>query len=99
MGSDPRNLDGSPGRRGRGALGLIARRCAGLDAPENTLAAAKHAKLNGAKCVHFELSFTLDGNPVISARPDVTSLTLEEVRDIDAAEGHILVNKCYAAFI
>ena len=31
MGSDPRNLDGSPGRRGRGALGLIARRCAGQD--------------------------------------------------------------------
>ena len=62
------------------------------------MAAAKHAKLNGAKCVHFELSFTLDGSAVISARPDVTSLTLEELRDIDASEGHVLVSNFVAGF-
>ncbi len=40
----------------------------GLDAPENTLKAAKQAKVNGAKCVHFDLNFTYDGVAVVSAR-------------------------------
>ena len=38
LGCDPRNLDGSPSKT-RGALGLIAHRAAGLDAPENSLEA------------------------------------------------------------
>ena len=53
LGADPRNLDGSPSRNLRhlraGPLGVIAHRCAGLDAPENTLAALRRAKKNKAK--------------------------------------------------
>ncbi len=63
----------------------------GLDAPENTIGAVKQAKANGAKCVHFEVTFTFDGVAVVSAKPEVTTQTLAEARQIDAAEGHVLV--------
>ena len=66
----------------------------GLDAPENTLKAAKQAKANGAKCVTFDVAFTFDGVAVVSSRPDVSSKTFANVRQIDVADGHILVRMC-----
>ena len=64
---------------------------AGIDAPENTLKAVKQASLNGAKCVTFDVAFTFDGVAVASSRPDVTQKTFADIRQIDAAEGHVLV--------
>jgi len=37
------------------------------------------------------VAFTFDGVAVVSAKPEVTTQTLSEVRQIDAAEGHVLV--------
>ncbi len=39
-------------------LPTIAHRAAGMDAPENTVAALRMAKKNGAECVEFDVSFT-----------------------------------------
>merc|ERR1739844_702984 len=66
LGRDPLNFDGSPSRNmSRGVLGLIAHRAAPLDAPENSIAAAKKA---GAKTIHFDISFTADG-VAVALRP------------------------------
>ena len=64
LGCDPRNLDGTPSKT-RGALGLIAHRGAGLDAPENTLESLRLCKKNGAKCVEFDVALTADNVPVV----------------------------------
>ena len=63
----------------------------GIDAPENTLKAAKQAKVNGAKCVTFDVAFTFDGVAVASSRPEVALKTFADVRQIDASDGHVLV--------
>jgi glycerophosphoryl diester phosphodiesterase len=56
----------------------------GLDAPENTLKAAKNAKCNGAKCVHFDVAFTSDGVAVVSARNVFMSLRFGHENYLDA---------------
>ena len=53
--------------------------------------AVKQASLNGAKCVTFDVAFTFDGVAVASSRPNVTQKTFADIRQIDAAEGHVLV--------
>jgi glycerophosphoryl diester phosphodiesterase len=51
----------------------------GLDAPENTLSAARLAKKNGANFVHFDVTFSADGVAVASARKDISSMTIDKV--------------------
>ena len=86
----------------RGVLGLIAHRAAPLDAPENSIAAVKKAKKAGAKCIHFDMSFTADG-VAIALRPSnlqdiqkdasknkTSQMTLETTQNLDVASLHPL---------
>ena len=82
LGSDPRNLDGSPvhkksmGSPGSGHnVSRIAHRAAGLDAPENSLEALRLCARNGARCVEFDISFTSDGHAVVFHDDTVDRLT------------------------
>ena len=94
LGSDPRNLDGTPSKS-RGALGLVAHRGAGLDAPENSLEAVRLCKKNGAKCVEFDVQLTADGYPVVfhddtvdrvtQGSGNISGMTLEQVQNLDLA--------------
>ena len=100
LGCDPRNLDGTPSKT-RGALGLIAHRAAGLDAPENSLEALRLCKQNGAKCVEFDVMLTSDGCAVVFHDDDTVSrvtdgqgriadMTLSQVKKLDLAAKHPL---------
>lgn len=79
---------------------IIAHRGGGLEAPENTLAAFKLAKENGALGVEFDLDFTKDGVPVIihdstvdrttDGHGQVYDFTYEEIRRLNASAKHPL---------
>ena len=79
---------------------VIAHRGGALDAPENTLAAFKLAKQNGATGVEFDLDFTKDGVPVIihdstvdrmtDGTGNVSDFTYEEIRRLNASAKHPL---------
>ena len=110
LGRDPRNLDGSPTRsKSRGVLGLIARRSAPLDAPENSIAAAKKVKKNGGKCIHADVSFTSDGIAVAlrpknlneldktrSIKESACDLTFKEVQKTNVAAAHSYIMDEYS---
>ncbi|EDO48015.1 predicted protein [Nematostella vectensis] len=71
---------------------LIAHRGAGLEAPENTLAAFRNAKKNGAHGVEFDLDFTRDGVPVIihDSSVDRTTDGVGNVSDMDFEQLRLL---------
>lgn len=87
----------------RGALSrsspvIIGHRGCSLEAPENTLAAFKLAKENGAQGVEFDLDFTKDGVPVIihdstvdrttDGHGKVRDFIYEEIRRLNASAKH-----------
>ncbi|KAL3190415.1 hypothetical protein MRX96_019335 [Rhipicephalus microplus] len=69
-----------------------------IDAPENTLAAFREAKKQGAFGVVFELSFTWDNIAVIfhgetlerttNGRGTLSEIRFDDLRQLDAAHGH-----------
>ena len=77
---------------------LIGHRGGGHEAPENTLAAFRQAKKNGAKGVEFDLDFTKDGEAIVfhdstverttDGHGEVNTFTLEEIRKLDASAKH-----------
>ncbi|KAH6927069.1 hypothetical protein HPB50_026681 [Hyalomma asiaticum] len=77
---------------------VFAHRGGGLDAPENTLAAFREAKKNGAAGIVFDLSFTWDNVPVIfhdetlerttDGRGRLDDTRFDELRLLDAAYTH-----------
>lgn len=77
---------------------IIAHRGGGLEAPENTLAAFRKAKQNGATGVEFDLDFSQDGIPVIihdstvdrttDGSGNVSELRHEVLRNLNAAAKH-----------
>lgn len=79
---------------------IIGHRGGGIEAPENTLAAFRKAKQNGASAVEFDLDFTQDGVPVIihDATVDRTTdgcgkicdLRYEQLRRLNASAKHPL---------
>lgn len=79
---------------------IIGHRGGGLEAPENTLAAFKLAKENGATGVEFDLDFTKDGVPVIihdstvdrttDGTGKVCDFTYDEIRQLNASAKHPL---------
>jgi len=79
---------------------IIAHRGGSSEAPENTLAAFRTAKENGANCVEFDVDFTKDGRPVVihdstvdrttDGSGPVSEFTLEEIRKLDASAKHCL---------
>ncbi|XP_006811825.1 glycerophosphodiester phosphodiesterase 1-like [Saccoglossus kowalevskii] len=79
---------------------VIAHRGGGHDAPENTIAAIREAKKNGADGVELDLEFTKDGVPILlhdstvdrttNGSGNINSFTFEEVRKLDASYGHRL---------
>ncbi|KAK3740690.1 hypothetical protein QZH41_019067, partial [Actinostola sp. cb2023] len=79
---------------------IIAHRGGGIEAPENTLAAFRKAKENGASGVEFDLDFTRDGVAVIihdssvdrttDGCGNVCELRYEEMRTLNAAAKHPL---------
>jgi len=99
LGCDPRNLDGTPSKT-RGALGLVAHRGAGLDAPENTLESLRLCKKKGAKCVEFDVALTLDNVAVVfhddtvdrvsDKTGHIDQMTFDQVKQLDVAAHHPL---------
>ena len=79
---------------------LIAHRGGSAEAPENTLAAFRSAKENGAIGVEFDVDFTKDSRAVVihdatvdrttNGSGPVSSFTLEEIRKLDASVKHPL---------
>ncbi|XP_048848152.1 glycerophosphodiester phosphodiesterase 1-like isoform X2 [Brienomyrus brachyistius] len=89
-----------PARLGSGSVSVVAHRGAGHDAPENTLAAIREARLNGATGVELDLEFTADGVPVLMHDKTVDRTTngsgllsvlrFSEVSRLDASAKHRL---------
>lgn len=83
--------------------GLIAHRGGSAEAPENTLAAFRSAKENGAIGVEFDVYFTKDSRAVVihdatvdrttNGSGPISSFTLEEIRKLDASVKHPLREK------
>ncbi|KAI0219559.1 hypothetical protein LSAT2_028913 [Lamellibrachia satsuma] len=79
-------------------VSVIAHRGGGHDAPENTLAAFREAKKNGADGVEFDMDFTRDGiavllhdqsvNRTTSGSGKLSHMTFAEVRQLDASANH-----------
>ena len=79
---------------------LIAHRGGSAEAPENTLAAFRTAKENGAVGVEFDVDFTKDGRAVVihDATVDrttdgsgpVNEFNFEEIRKVNASAKHPL---------
>lgn len=79
---------------------IIAHRGGSAEAPENTLAAFRTARENGATGVEFDVDFTKDGRAVVihDATVDrttdgtgpVNEFTFEEIRKLDASAKHPL---------
>ncbi|XP_074605932.1 glycerophosphodiester phosphodiesterase 1-like [Acropora palmata] len=82
---------------------IIAHRGGSAEAPENTLAAFKMAKENGAYGVEFDVDFTKDGKAVVihdstvdrttNGKGLVGEFTFEEIRKLDASCKHPLSDK------
>ncbi|XP_015920601.1 glycerophosphodiester phosphodiesterase 1 [Parasteatoda tepidariorum] len=80
-------------------LPVFAHRGGGHDAPENTIAAIREAKKNGADGIEVDLSFTKDNIAVLfhddtmerttNGFGTLSSKTFTEVRELDAASNHI----------
>ena len=79
---------------------IIAHRGGSSEAPENTLAAFRTAKDNGATGVEFDVDFTKDGRAVVihdstvdrttDGSGPVNDFTFEEIRKLDASAKHRL---------
>jgi len=79
---------------------ILGHRGCGIEAPENTMAAFKLAKENGALGVEFDLDFTKDGVPVIihdstvdrttDGHGKVCDFTYEQIRRLNASAKHPL---------
>ena len=79
---------------------IIAHRGGSSEAPENTLAAFRTAKDNGATSVEFDVDFTKDGRAVVihdstverttDGSGPVNEFTFEEIRKLDASAKHCL---------
>ncbi|XP_076329192.1 glycerophosphodiester phosphodiesterase 1-like isoform X2 [Tachypleus tridentatus] len=77
---------------------IYAHRGGGHDAPENTLAAFRKAKENGATGVEFDISLTKDSVAVLlhddtvdrttSGSGSIRDMTFHEVRELDASKHH-----------
>ncbi|GFW37381.1 glycerophosphodiester phosphodiesterase 1 [Trichonephila clavipes] len=80
-------------------LPVFAHRGGGHDAPENTIAAIREAKKNGADGIEVDLSFTKDNIAVLfhdetmerttNGIGTLASKTFSEIRELDAASTHI----------
>ena len=87
-------------RKDRKTPAIIAHRGGPAEAPENTLAAFRTAKENGAIGVEFDVDFTQDGRAVVihDATVDrttdrngpVNEFTFEEIRKLNASAKHPL---------
>ncbi|XP_076314596.1 glycerophosphodiester phosphodiesterase 1-like isoform X3 [Tachypleus tridentatus] len=77
---------------------VYAHRGGGYDAPENTLAAFRKAKDNGATGVEFDISFTKDGIAILlndetvdrttNGSGYIGNMTFHEVRELSASKYH-----------
>ncbi|KAG7460154.1 hypothetical protein MATL_G00218260 [Megalops atlanticus] len=86
-----------------GGIAVVAHRAGGDDAPENTLAAIREARRNGASGVELDLEFTADGVPVLmhdetvdrttNGSGPVSKLRFYELRRLDASAKHRLREK------
>ncbi|KAF8776934.1 Glycerophosphodiester phosphodiesterase 1 like protein [Argiope bruennichi] len=80
-------------------LPIYAHRGGGHDAPENTIAAIREAKKNGADGIEVDLSFTKDNIAILfhdetmerttNGMGPLASKTFMEIRELDAASNHI----------
>ena len=83
-----------------GSPAIIAHRGGSAEAPENTLAAFRLAKENGAYGVEFDVDFTKDGRAVVihdstvdrttNGKGLVSEFSFEEIRKLDASCKHPL---------
>ncbi|CAN9510088.1 unnamed protein product [Ophioblennius macclurei] len=88
---------------GCGRVSVIAHRGGGHDAPENTLAAIREAKKNGACGVELDLEFSADGTPILmhddtvdrttNGSGSLSQLKLSDLAKLDPAAKHRLRDK------
>ncbi|KAM9314507.1 glycerophosphodiester phosphodiesterase 1 [Pholidichthys leucotaenia] len=91
------------GTAGFGQVSVAAHRGGGHDAPENTIAAIREARKNGATAVELDLEFSADGVPVLmhddtvdrttNGSGPLSQMRLSELSKLDAAAKHRLRDK------
>ncbi|XP_034441329.1 glycerophosphodiester phosphodiesterase 1 [Hippoglossus hippoglossus] len=88
---------------GSGEVSAVAHRGGGHDAPENTIAAIREAKKNGAAGVELDLEFSADGVAILmhdetvdrttNGSGPLSQMRLSDLRKLDAAAKHRLREK------
>ncbi|KAM6932233.1 glycerophosphodiester phosphodiesterase 1-like [Lycodopsis pacificus] len=88
---------------GSGNVSVVAHRCGGHDAPENTIVAIQESSKNGATGVEFDLEFSADGVPMLmhdetvdrttNGSGPISQMTLSDLVKLDAAAKHRLRDK------
>nr|XP_019940024.1 PREDICTED: glycerophosphodiester phosphodiesterase 1-like [Paralichthys olivaceus] len=96
-------LHPAEGAVGSGRVFAVAHRGGGHDAPENTIAAIREARKNGAAGVELDLEFSADGVPILmhdetvdrttNGSGPLSRMTLSDLRKLDAAAKHPLREK------
>ncbi|XP_062244036.1 glycerophosphodiester phosphodiesterase 1 [Platichthys flesus] len=84
-------------------VSAVAHRGGGHDAPENTIAAIREARKNGAGGVELDLEFSADGVPILmhdetvdrttNGSGPLSQMRLSDLRKLDAAAKHRLSEK------
>lgn len=88
---------------GSGNVSVVAHRCGGHDAPENTIVAIQESSKNGATGVEMDLEFSADGVPMLmhdetvdrttNGSGAISQMRLADLVKLDAAAKHRLRDK------
>ncbi|XP_068583587.1 glycerophosphodiester phosphodiesterase 1 [Cebidichthys violaceus] len=96
-------LHPAKGTVGSGNVSVVAHRCGGHDAPENTIVAIRESSKNGATGVELDLEFSADSVPILmhdetvdrttNGSGPLSQMRMSDLGKLDAAAKHRLRDK------